>query len=68
MPCEETRRYVQNYMGVVDTRPVADEDLVKGEDELHSDEDWIRELSTRRLCGRRTWEARPWRKRTGGPM
>ena len=39
MPCEETKRYVQNYMGVVDMRPVTDEDLVKGEDELYSDEE-----------------------------
>ena len=34
MPCEETKRYVQNYMSVVDLRPVTDEDLVKHEDEL----------------------------------
>eukprot|EP00959_Pyramimonas_sp_CCMP1952_P168156 3513958-Pyramimonas_sp.AAC.1 len=39
MPCEETKRYVQNYMGVVDMRPVTDEDQVKGEDELYSDEE-----------------------------
>ena len=39
MPCEETKRYVQNYMGVVDLRPVTDEDLVKHEDELYSDEE-----------------------------
>ena len=39
MPCEETRRYVQNYMSVVDLRPVTDEDLVKHEDELYSDEE-----------------------------
>ena len=39
MPCEETKRYVQNYMGVVDLRPVTEEDLVKHEDELYSDEE-----------------------------
>eukprot|EP00959_Pyramimonas_sp_CCMP1952_P332691 6966949-Pyramimonas_sp.AAC.1 len=41
MPCEETKRYVQSYMGVVDmnVRPVTDEDLVKHEDELYSDEE-----------------------------
>ena len=39
MPCEETKRYVQNCMGVVDLRPVTDEDLVKHEDELYSDEE-----------------------------
>ena len=38
-PCEETKRYVQNYIGVVDLRPVTDEDLVKHEDELYSDEE-----------------------------
>ena len=68
MPCEETKRYVQNYMGVVDMRPVTDEDLVKHEDELYSDEELDRELSTRRQGGRHMWEARPWRKRTGGQM
>ena len=40
VPCEETKRYVQNYMGVVDLRPVTDEDLLKHEDELYSDEDF----------------------------
>ena len=39
MPCEAAKRYVQNYMGVVDLRPVTDEDLVKHEDELYSDEE-----------------------------
>ena len=39
MPCGETKRYVQNYMGAVDMRPVADEDLVKHEDDLYSDEE-----------------------------
>eukprot|EP00959_Pyramimonas_sp_CCMP1952_P217482 4548229-Pyramimonas_sp.AAC.1 len=39
MPCEETKRHVHNYMGVVDLRPVTDEDQVEGEDELHSDEE-----------------------------
>ena len=39
MPCEETKRYVQNYMSVVDLRPVTGEDLVKHEDELYSDEE-----------------------------
>ena len=39
MPCEGTKRYVQNYMSVVDLRPATDEDLVKHEDELYSDEE-----------------------------
>ena len=39
MPREETKRYVQNYMSVVDLRPVTEEDLVKHEDELYSDEE-----------------------------
>eukprot|EP00959_Pyramimonas_sp_CCMP1952_P116843 2442307-Pyramimonas_sp.AAC.1 len=26
-PCEETKRYVQNYTGAVDMRPVTGEDL-----------------------------------------
>ena len=38
MSCEESKRYVQNYMGVVDLRPVTEEDLVKHEDKLYSDE------------------------------
>eukprot|EP00959_Pyramimonas_sp_CCMP1952_P430972 9026147-Pyramimonas_sp.AAC.1 len=39
MPCEETKRHVQNYMGVVDLRPITDDDLVKQEGELYSDEE-----------------------------
>ena len=40
LPCEETKRYVQNYMSVVDLRPVTEDDLAKHDDELYSDEDW----------------------------
>eukprot|EP00959_Pyramimonas_sp_CCMP1952_P252495 5275616-Pyramimonas_sp.AAC.1 len=39
MPCEETKRHVQNYMGVVDLRPITEEDLAKHEGELRSDEE-----------------------------
>ena len=39
LPCEETKRYVQNYMSVVDLRPVTEDDLVKHDDELYSDEE-----------------------------
>ena len=51
MPREETKRYVQNYMGVVDLRPVTEDDHVKREDELYSDEELdprIADAATRR--------------------
>eukprot|EP00959_Pyramimonas_sp_CCMP1952_P125664 2627926-Pyramimonas_sp.AAC.1 len=61
MPREETKRYVQNYTGVVDLRPATGEDLVKREDELYSDE----ELDPGKR-GRRASGGRPWKERTGG--
>eukprot|EP00959_Pyramimonas_sp_CCMP1952_P226884 4743599-Pyramimonas_sp.AAC.1 len=39
MPCEDTTRCVQNYMGAVGMRLVIDEDLVKHEDEVYSDDE-----------------------------
>ena len=38
MPWEETKRRVQNYMGLADLRPATDEDFVKHE-ERYSDEE-----------------------------
>ena len=38
-PCEETKRYVQNYTRAADMRPATDEYLIKREDELHINED-----------------------------
>ena len=71
MPCEETKRYVQNYVGVVDLRPVTDEDLVKHEDELYSDEELdprIVDAATRRktLVGGAPMERQTDRRSRGG--
>eukprot|EP00959_Pyramimonas_sp_CCMP1952_P072859 1522629-Pyramimonas_sp.AAC.1 len=36
---EGAKRRAQNFAGAVDLRPATDEDFVKREDELHSDEE-----------------------------
>eukprot|EP00959_Pyramimonas_sp_CCMP1952_P133119 2783033-Pyramimonas_sp.AAC.1 len=39
LPCEESKRYVQNFMTVVDMRPDGEDAGRKHEDDLFSDED-----------------------------
>ena len=39
LSCDESKRYVQNFMNVVDMRPVTEEDAPRHDDDLFSDEE-----------------------------